>query len=343
MMLNPNNFSYLNPTSFEYLYLYPIFCSILAGIIFWYVFSYLPERSRKKSFGVGVLNDLFALNNQVFSLFDFYMRHQDHTPSFFQDKIHASTLSNDDISNALQNKVISKHYLNQIQNPNHFLIIGDEVIKKVDEIDIVINRLYSFNYYLSPNEVSLLRGIHEKIHRYLPYIQLNLNGVEHLPLNPSISFMTTSLIELQDDFREFRRLIFHNNLSERNFVIHKILWLFNSEKYKDCVKECNNWTKKFPSDSNLFNVFLIRSLLFLNNKKKAYQLLDNFLMNDIDLISYRTSFYTLIIDPIIYDKVSKKCGVESILKMKQLVESENLLMAQSIINNNEIKEQFSAK
>lgn len=341
-MFNPNNFSYLDPTSFEYLYLYPIFCSIIAGIMFWYIFSYLPEKSRRKSFGVGVLNDLLALNQQVFGFYDFLMRHQDHSPSFFQNKIQSSTLAKDEISTALQNKLISKYYLTRLQNPNDFLIVGEELVKKVTEIDVVINRLYSFNYYLSPTEVSLIRNIHEKVHRYIPYIQSNLDRgkVEFIPINPSISFMTVSLIELQNDFREFRSLIFKNKLIDRDFIVHKVLWLFNSEKYKECVKECKAWTSKLPLDSSLFDMFLIRSYHCLNNKKMAYEILDKVLLKDVDLVSHRSSYYPLIADPIIHQKILSKCGAESILKMNQIVESEKLQMDQAICKNQELVKRY---
>lgn len=252
--------------SLGYLYLYPIYSSIVAGFIFWFIFSFLPEKSRKRSFSIGIFNDLLALNNQVFSYFDFLLRHRDRSPSFFQDKIHACSLTEDDLCLALHNKVISTAYLNDPLIANQMLVVGDELIKKVAEMDLVIDRLYSFNYFLSSEEVTLLRNMHEKIHRYMPYIEGNLNRVDLFPINPSISFMAKSLLELQDDFKEFRKIIFKNKLAERNFLMQKILRLFHLGSYKACIMECKHAIKKFPSDSNWYSLFMVRSYLFLNKK-----------------------------------------------------------------------------
>lgn len=328
----------------DYLYLYPIYSSIVAGIIFWFIFSFLPEKRRKKSFGVGVLNDLLTLNNQVFGVFDFLLRHRDHSPSFFQDKIHACSLTEEDFCLALQNKVISQAYLYDPLIANQMLIVGVELFKKASEIDAVINRLYSFNYFLSSEEVTLLRNMHEKIHRYLPYIESNYNKRDgHFPIDPSISFMTKSLLELQDDFREFRKLIFKNKLPERNFLIQKISRLFNLGRYKACIEECKLAIKKFPSDSSLYSSFMIRCYYFLNKKKVAYQLLKQFLQMNTDLISHRSNLYPLLSDQTIENLILEKTSLEAVNKMKQVVQSEDSDFKQFLSNNLKLKTYFSEK
>lgn len=332
-----------SPTGNFYLYGYPVFSSIIAGFIFWIIFSYLPEKSRKKSFGVGVLNDLLTLNGQIFSYFDYLLRHRDRSPSFFQDKIHACSLTKEDISLALHNKIISSAHLSEPQLVNNMLEVKQDLIKKVSEMDIIINRLYSFNYFLSPEEVTLLRNIHEKIHRYIPYIELDVGKDGLLPINPSISFMTTSLLELQDDFRKFRKIIFKNNLKERDFLIHKILRAFNTRSYKDCIKECKLGIKHFPSDSSLYNLFLVRCYYLMNKKKIAYLFLNDCLLSNNDLVSNRNNLYPLLTDPVVEDLIIKRTSLEALNNMKQVVQGEKLDFEQFLSNNEKLKKYFSDK
>lgn len=327
--------------SLSYLYLYPIYSSIVAGFIFWFVFSFLPERRRKKSFGIGVLNDLLTLNNQVFSFFDFLLRHRDHSPSFFQDKIHACSLSEEEFCLALQNKVISETYLNDPRIASQMLVVGNELIKKVAEIDVVIDRLYSFNYFLNSEEVSLLRNMHEKIHRYIPYIESNLSRVDLFPINPSISFMAKSLMELQDDFRELRKIVFKNKLAERNFMIHKVLRLFHLGNYKACIVECKHAMQKFPLDSSLFRLFTIRCYIFLNKKNIAYQLLKQFLLTDADLISHRNNLNPLLSDQAIENLILERNSLEALNKMKQVVQGEDSIFKEFLTNNLKLRTYFA--
>lgn len=336
-------FKLLNPTGYFYLYWYPIVSSIFSGFIFWIIFSYLPEKSRKKSFGVGVLNDLLALNGQIFSYFDYLLRHRERSPSFFQDKIHACSLTLEDISLALHNKIISLDHLNDPQLNSQMLAVREELVKKVAEMDIIINRLYSFNYFLRSEEVALLRNIHGNIHCYLPYIELRAAEDGLLPINPSISFMTNSLIELQDDFRNLRKLIFQNNLIERNFLIGKILRSFNIGNYKNCIKECKLGIKHFPSDSSLYNLFLVRCYYFLNKKKVAYRILKDFLFANKDIVSHRNNLYPLLFDPNIESLILQNTSLDALNNMKQVVESEQSDLEQFLSKNEKLKKHFAGK
>jgi hypothetical protein len=333
----------LNPTGGFYLYGYPIVGSIIAGFIFWIIFSYLPEKSRKKSFGLGVLNDLLTLNGQIFSYFDYLLRHRERSPSFFQDKIHACSLTKEDISLALHNKIISPDHLNDPLLASQMLVVKEDLIKKVAEMDIIINRLYSFNYFLRSEEVALLRSIYGNIHCYLPYIELNIDEDGLFPMNPSVSFMTSSLIELQDDFRSLRKLIFQKRLLDRNFLIGKILRSFNTGNYKNCIKECKLGSKKFPSDSSLYNLFLVRCYYLVNKKKIAYQLLSDYLLVNNDLTSNRNNLYPLLQEPMIEDLIINRTNREALNNMKQIVRGEKLDFENFLSSNEKLKKYFAEK
>ena len=330
-------------TGFGYLYLYPIFSSIFAGLIFWYIFSYQPDKRRKKNFGVGVLNDLLILNNQLFGYFSSLLKHSDRCPQLFQNKLHGCSLTAEDVGLALYNKVISPAYLNDPLIANQMVIVGNSLIKQVFEIDVVINRLYSFNYFLNSEEVTLLRSMHEKIHRYIPYIQMNLGRNDLTPINPSISFMTESLMELQDDFRIFRKSIFKNKLQVRDFILNKIRMLFNTGNYKACIKECKDSIERLPCESCLSNLFIIKSYFSLNKKKIAYKLFERFLLTNVDLMGNRRDLYPLLSDQTIVDLVLATSGVEILNRIKEMVRVEDSNVNKALSENRKLKTYFEQK
>ena len=83
--------------------LLPILLSVVAAIIFWLVFSHIPEQKRRKKLRPIVELALFDTYKKLFSLFDLVMRHSSHSPSFFQSQIRAGNLSEEDIKLGLQN------------------------------------------------------------------------------------------------------------------------------------------------------------------------------------------------------------------------------------------------
>jgi hypothetical protein len=185
--------------------------------------------------------------------------------------------------------------------------------------------------------------MHEKIHRYMPYVESNLSRADGFPINPSISFMSKSLLELQDDFRELRKIVFKNKLAERNFLIRKILRLFHLGDYKACIVECKHAMQKFPLDSSLYRLFTIRCYIFLKKKNIAYQLLKQFLLTDADLISHRNNLYPLLSDQAIESLILERNSLEALNKMKQVVQSEDSVFKEFLANNLKLKMYFADK
>jgi len=326
-------------------YLYPVFSSIVAATIFWILFAYIPERAKKRGFGVGITNDLLILNSHIFGYFDFFLKFHKHSPSVFQDKIHSSTLSRDDLNVALQNKVIIPIQLSNAAIQAKLIAVGVDLMKMVASIDEVINRLYAFNYFLSSKEVALLRNIYEKIHRYIPYIEMSIieshrRDAHPLPVNPSLTFMAEVLLELQEDFRQLRSIVFSNRSTERSYVVSKIQWQFYSGQHKACAKECRRAIRAFPADSSLQTLYLIRCCLSLNQKSLAYLLLNDFVKSNANYISHRDLLYPLLSDPIALEIMQKR-GNDQLTAMKQLCENEVLKTKQCISSNEEIRKYFA--
>lgn len=208
-------------------------------------------------------------------------------------------------------------------------------------MDVVIERLYSFNYFLSSKEVQLIRDIHEKIHRYVPYIESNIDRSESIPVDPTLGFMIGTLSPLQADYAKFRKLIFKKNLMSRDYVISKIQYLFHSENYKECIAQCEKWISIAKFDSSLQASYLVRCFMLTNQNNRAYELLKKLLEDGIDLISYRKILHPLLSDTIALEMITKKFGHDGVSQMRALVEQEDAQFKHHLAICAQIKKSFS--
>src|SRR6266568_3017 len=74
-----------------------IVTSLIAGLIFWLFFSYLPWRARRKKLRPIVELALYDIYGRLFSLFDAIMRGQPHSPSHYQAEIRSGKLTEEQI------------------------------------------------------------------------------------------------------------------------------------------------------------------------------------------------------------------------------------------------------
>lgn len=333
------------PTGFFYLYLYPILSSIFAGFIFWAIFSYFPDKQRKRIFGIGVFTDLIRVNTLLFQYFDIFLKHQRHSPSQFQDRIHSSTISEEDFGLFLQNKILGVEFDYYPEISSRLLCIGDELLKCRNEIDETVKRLYSFNMYLSPQQIQLLRDIQEKVFRYsLERTAETQVGTQKLrAIDPSLSYMRKVLAELMENHRTLRSFLFRKSRVDRNFAILKVQYFFYTGLYKQCIAECSRWINLFPFDSDLQISYKIRSLQILKRTNEAYALLEKFLQQNTDAVGFRDFYYSMISDPTAFSIILKKIPMDRIEEMKKVVEQEKVIENSFLASNSELKQYFSQK
>jgi hypothetical protein len=330
-------------TSLFYLYLYPILSSIFAGFIFWVIFSYLPERSRKKNFGIGIADDLIKLNGLLFGYFDLFLKDAKHSPSRFQEKIHSCTLGKEEVELLLQNKILNFSYNFYPQISDRLIQVGDEILRGRAEIDEVIKRLYSFNLYISPNIIALLRRVQEKVFRYSAeaHAITFIGNIEYRPADPSLSYMSAVLIELQGDYRMLRQAIFKKKIFERDYVIGKIQAHFHSCRYKECIALCSKWISKFPFDAELHMTYKARSLFSLGRNNDGYAMLELLLRQNADLVSHRDFFYSILSDPVAHQILLKRRPLEKVEEMKKISESEAFQAKSLLASNAELKKYYA--
>jgi len=327
--------------------LLPILLSVVAAIVFWLVFSYLPEQQRRKKLRPIVELALFDAYKQLFSLFDLVMRHSSHSPSFFQSKIRAGKLSEADIKLGLQNKCLNESYLYDPNVKDALLVVGEEILDRTLDIDELANKVLSFHTYATADELVLLEKIREKIRVYdfgERHVKRpcgsTINGRVLRPVDPSISYRHKNFFELYQLFCQLQKLVLNHRPLDRDRFLYKMQSLYYSGQYHSCSKLVRSEGTRFGKDSTLYRNYLALSERGLGRMKSFYKIIEDTYKSRPyggSLVSSRSLFQDLLGDNKLIEILAKfhssaeisalRASVEQDQKHKEAFESANQALA----------------
>lgn len=221
----------LRSSDFFKKHIYSIISSIIAAIIFWGIFSYIPEMSRINKIRAKVDLNMYQVYINMFSLFDQIMRFNNHSPSNYQEKIRGNRLDRSDIELGLQNKCLNEYYLFDININKLLLPIGHNLYDRIKLIDSIIERIFNFSSCLSSDEILLLEGIRTQLHiydleNYNKKALIVLGDTNFYPVNPSLSYMTDNFYELFQLHIKLQDAVFRNDFENRDLFLIKINTIF---------------------------------------------------------------------------------------------------------------------
>lgn len=327
--------------------LLPILLSVVAAIVFWLVFSYLPERKRRKKLRPIVELALFDAYKKLFSLFDLVMRHSSHSPSFFQSKIRAGNLSEDDIQLGLQNKCLNESYLYDPRVKDALLVVGEEILDRTLDIDELATKVLSVHTYATAEELVLLEKIREKIRVYHfgkrnieKHCGTKVNGQLLRPVDPSISYRHSNFFELYELFCHLQKLVLNHRPLDRERFIYKMQWLYHSGQYRLCVKLIQSQGGRFKKDSTLYKNYLALSERRRGRMKAFYKIIEDTYKSRPyggSLVSSRSTLKELLGDKKLLEILAQSHSSEEISalresakqdsKNKEAFENENQVLA----------------
>lgn len=309
--------------------LLPILLSVIAAIIFWLVFSYLPEHKRRKKLRPIVELTLLDVYRKLFSLFDLIMRHGLNNPSFFQSKIRAGKLSEDDIQLGLQNKCLNESYLYDPHINNSLLIVGEEILGRTISIDELCNKILVFHTYASAEELVLLERIREKIRVYdfgESYVKktcgVAINGHVFRPIDPSLSYRCRNFYELYELFCQLQMLVLNHSPLDRDRFLYKIQSLYHSGQYHLCEKFIKKQEGRFEEDSTFARNYLALSARGKGNMKVFYKIIEDTYKSrpyEGSLVSSRGTFQELLGDNKLIEILSQFHSPDEICALRESV------------------------
>ena len=339
-------------SNFEFHYfkdfIYPILLSVIAGIIFWLIFSFIPERRRLKKLRPKLELDMYQVYMNLFFLFEIVMRHDNHSPSDFQQKIKGNKLTKDDLELGLQDKCLNETYLYDSNVSKTLMPIGKSLFDSVAEIDLNIEHLFSFSNYLTANEIILLEKVRKKLlvydlRNYSRSAVSVIGGIELKPVNPSLSYMAQNLFELYLLFMQLQKIVYDHAYSDRDIFISEVQHFYYTDQFAVCKRISAEGISKHPRDKKILEFYSFMSEYKLGNRESAYSMLENLLNDKPHLVSSRSFLNDFLDDKKVSSLLKKLYSEKEISELKEVLSRESMKAKIYIEQANRLKKYYSDK
>ena len=285
-----------NPeVNFQKEVLIPTVLSLVAAIIFWIFFSYIPDRSRKQKIIPKTELDRYILYNYLGDYFDLVMRQVDFNSSLYQSKISSGELTKEEIELGLQNKCLNEKFIYEKEVASSLYPIGRALYELTRKINTKIEKILNFHFYIKPREIILLMEINDLLNtsdivNYDKDAVTPYRTLKALPLNPSLSYMTNNIYKLYQSYIILMEFVHDSEIYKSKYTpFPEIEEYYIKKEYKKGTKLINKYLEK----SNAIIRIYLETYLFLFNTKikntkeedteKSYLKLEKILAKDPSL------------------------------------------------------------
>lgn len=328
--------------------LLPIVLSIIAAIIFWLAFNYLPTRWKYKKIRPKVEFDLYQMHLDLSFYFFKLFKISPHRSVENQHTINAGCLTKNEINLWLQDKCLNETYKYD-ENKTKLISIGEELERIALKYSERLQKLLNFVDYLSVDEILLLQKIEYKLftYDYRNNSESIIGNKKLQPLIPNIAYMTENIYEIYQLYLALRKIIIEFKLIDKN-INKYILQNLNSSKaedyynrgdYKKCLRYVNRKLKK----ENTWLVFQCQ--LKLGNEATAYKKLREILSSStLELVSLRGYLSPFILENNKVISICKELRSEGELKYCLKIISEEIALKEYYKKQNEeLKQYYESK
>ncbi len=330
-------------------FIYPIFLSIIAAIIFWFAFVYLPERSRHKKIRIKVDLNLYQIYLDIFYILDLVMSPNTYSPSYYQDKIKGNKLDKNDIELGLQNKCLNEQYMYDKNVKDLFIPIGKKLYEKIKKIDLIIERIFNFNFYINPEEVLLLEKIRTQINTYdlenfnkQPFTIIG--SMTTAPVNQTLSYMTHNIFGLFQLYIKMQDIVHGPKFTYTKPYLGKIQHYFLKGEYDKCIDEIYKFKNKSSKDKHFLELNLFQAEYMKGKRDSAYARLNSLLASDKPiLVTYRGFLKNIISDEKIRKILNKYYSDKEVVDVYSVIEKEKILKEDFIKRANFLRHYFKNK
>lgn len=278
-----------------------IFTSLIASVIFWFVFDFIPTKRATRKLKPLIDFDLYQIYTTLFFFIETPFRAAPFKTSYIQRKLINAQITREDFERFLSTKCLSKYYQRIDEFAKNLQPIGEKMESQAKEIINQIQKIYLFNHYLTPYEILLCRRIADIISMYsfqdLAYSKVGT--LTFYPADPSMRHFVHMMFPLYNLFLQLQYHLINKNGKNDEFngfykdLFHrKISTLYGNGKYKKAIRLCRG--KK----DNALMPYLFLSMFALDKKIEALQYIKDFLSaNNEKLIYLRSYFEPICNDP----------------------------------------------
>ncbi|MGR6858982.1 hypothetical protein ACU5EH_00795 [Aliivibrio salmonicida] len=180
-------------------FIYPIFLSIIAALIFWIINEFIPQKQRKKKIDP-VLNLLFQKLESDIRCFIYSSL----SPNDCKvPAIDTKNLKALDFQFALKNKLPlssslpDDHVIYKHIDKSRIIISGKEILEDINRINSRINNILLIQEFCTTEELVFVHNLRDIVNTYEPYLYMlinptNSNERNFVPVDPSLSSLSSS-------------------------------------------------------------------------------------------------------------------------------------------------------
>lgn len=332
-----------------------IITSLIASLIFWLVFSFLPERNRYNKVRPKVEFDIYEIFVALRAYIDIALEINEYGWCFPFDKIEAGRATKEDFEMWLQNKCLNSTFQFD-EMGGKLLPVGNDLDVRAKEICHKIDKSATYYAFMSAEEIILLRKISAKVsvYSYTGNADCVVGTMHYKPVVPTITYMAENFCEINKLYLEMEEIVWSYKKIDKSinkYVLGDFLYSKANKQYLlGNYKRCIRIIRKYKSN----NKHLKHSLLFkanyclgkIDEALDALKLaLDSTTLKPISIRNLFHDFHIDIqtIDDAVFGELCKRYSSAEILEMIEEIEREKVLIDKAVLTSKEIGSYYEMK
>lgn len=311
-------------TNFE-VYIYPLIASLLAALIFWFLFDRIPTWRKKKSFVPILVNEMLSLDEIIIQQLDYIFRDNKFEFSPFDAELVSDSLTDEEIEYSLYTKVVDFKKIMDQRDVVSYIEIGKELAINAKLAENNIHRILLLVQFMDAKTVHLLDEIRFEITKYVNYIEKEKDS--YVYDNPTTYFMKDSFINLQKLLSQLRDIIFSEKSTDSDFLTRKILRGIYKKEFTKTIPAINEFIKTHEGQPSAnWGYFALSNCYHnLNKPKNAEKYWNKATNNAVDIRDVPRACLSQVISEPFTTVLKNKFGEDVVTKAIAAHERKNRL------------------
>ena len=272
--------------------------SLIASVIFWFVFNYIPEKRRYNKVRPKVEFDVYEIFIKLSSYLGIGLEINEYGWSFPRDKIESGQVTKEDFNLWLQNKCLNSSYQFD-EMGSKMLAVGDSLERCSRDICDKIEKCATYYSFMTADEILLLRKISAKVttYSYIGSAEDKVGGTTLRPVVPNIAYMAENFAEISKLYIDLQQIVWSYKKIDRSinkyivadFSFNEATRCYIRGEFKRCIKYIKK--SRYASVENK-RILLFKAYYNLGNKSKAMAILKLYMENS----THKTSLLYSLLD-----------------------------------------------
>lgn len=229
--------------------------SLIASIVFWIVFNYIPDKCRYNKVRPKVEFDIYEIFFGLAGYISIALKINEYGWSFPMNRVESGQATQQDFDLWLQNKCLNDSYKFDEMAP-HLLPVGPSLVKSANDLREKIERSATYYTFMTADEILLLRRISAKLFVYSydePATSKAGNTILY-PVVPNISYMAENFYELSKLYLALQKIVWSYRKIDRSinkyvvgdFRFNKARKCYINRDFIGCIHQVNKAKQVSP-------------------------------------------------------------------------------------------------